>query len=1043
MADEEERKIPVFTVTKNGAILKNIFVVNNPPSPPSVSDTHSEKEYGDEEEILTVGRHPDCHIMLTHPSISRFHLQIHSKPSSQKLSVIDLSSVHGTWVSEKKLEPRVPVELNEGDTIRVGGSTRMYRLHWVPLSQSYDMENPFVSRLDVSMAESKEVEDRLLEEEDDFETNQDENSVSIENGKIEVNGSLERKEEQTCQDPNSWSIEMKHTEMEDLLVKERKEEGTYQDDNSMAVQNKALQSLDSILDGIVSLFSDGNCFLSSGIESVDLSVPVREAMSESMEQQFDKDDQVPWHYPMTEVVSEKENPDIFSRSEEQSELLANLFASPSVAEEVKLLEEFKDESLLQEDDEMRDNSKLWSESLMKEPVYPSLALGEVLSEIKTEQVDEENETLVLTGLQPLSENENKENLPVDQNLDLVVNLNTACFVEDGCPAAEVFEEADQTLSRKDHEEQEIACFGTVLEAESVNSSLPVGEVFTEFNDDKESQTPESFYAPAGLYEPENLDSSSTPCFVEDGCPAADVFEDADQTLSRKDHEEHEIPSFGTDLEAESVNSSLPVGEVFTEFNDGKESQTQQSFYAPAGLYEPENLDSSPTRSDKKPSLNNIWSRRGKPASVLQIQTGRSGGKTIRDHDSAEVEFQDFGDIENKSISRVLFSGLDDMEEEPYTPNKENYSPNTLLLKSLKRKGKLEEIKHSRSKVAFSPNVQLEEDLSFFSDKENQTPKVLLEQKKPTRHASRNQVKLEQERLAMKKRTERVPFHSLIENSASKSRSQSSSVATTSNHSVNYTQPVEKVTNSSSTVGEGRRSWTMIVDAAATLLDKESRKSLQLLQGLKGTQLIIPRIVIRELDCLKRRGGLFRRTTEISSVLEWIEECMVKTEWWINIQSSAEELMPIGPTPPASPQSRFSDGSTSWGPFSSYTSLTEIVSPTAEDHILDYGLLYRKMNGGQLVLLSNDVTLKIKAMSEGLICETAQEFRESLVNPFSERFLWAESSPRGLTWSHLDDDVLRERYNHCPLKKKPSKGGDGAKGLKLILLHNSSHYGQIR
>lgn len=33
---------------------------------------------------------------------------------------------------------------------------------------------------------------------------------------------------------------------------------------------------------------------------------------------------------------------------------------------------------------------------------------------------------------------------------------------------------------------------------------------------------------------------------------------------------------------------------------------------------------------------------------------------------------------------------------------------------------------------------------------------------------------------------------------------------------------------------------MVVDAA-TLLDKKSRKSLELLQGLKGTQLIIPRM----------------------------------------------------------------------------------------------------------------------------------------------------------------------------------------------------------
>lgn len=34
-------------------------------------------------------------------------------------------------------------------------------------------------------------------------------------------------------------------------------------------------------------------------------------------------------------------------------------------------------------------------------------------------------------------------------------------------------------------------------------------------------------------------------------------------------------------------------------------------------------------------------------------------------------------------------------------------------------------------------------------------------------------------------------------------------------------------------------WDMVVDTAS-LLNKKSRKSLQLLQGLKGTRLIIPR-----------------------------------------------------------------------------------------------------------------------------------------------------------------------------------------------------------
>ena len=207
------------------------------------------------------------------------------------------------------------------------------------------------------------------------------------------------------------------------------------------------------------------------------------------------------------------------------------------------------------------------------------------------------------------------------------------------------------------------------------------------------------------------------------------------------------------------------------------------------------------------------------------------------------------------------------------------------------------------------------------------------------------------------------------------------------------------------------------------------------------------------------------------LLEWIEECMVRTPWWIHVQSSVEEGRHIAPTPPASPLSRYSQGSEGFPcgsgssiPFPAHGSLLEIVSPTAEDHILEYALSYRKMNrDGQLILLSNDVTLKIKAMAEvpyfasnspsfcprilthlkmkmclfqGLICETAKEFRDSLVNPFSERFLWADSSPRGLTWSVSDDLVLKDRYYRSPSKK--SSKGEGAKGLKLILLHNSQY-----
>lgn len=130
-------------------------------------------------------------------------------------------------------------------------------------------------------------------------------------------------------------------------------------------------------------------------------------------------------------------------------------------------------------------------------------------------------------------------------------------------------------------------------------------------------------------------------------------------------------------------------------------------------------------------------------------------------------------------------------------------------------------------------------------------------------------------------------------------------------------------------------------------------------------------VIRELDCMKQRGSLFRKKTEACLVLEWIEECMVKTKWWIHVQSSAEDGRLIAPTPTASPQSLFSEnnwgftsGTTSSFPYLRCRSSMELVSPAAEDHILDCALLHRKMSRErQLVLLSNDITLKIKAMAE--------------------------------------------------------------------------------
>lgn len=67
----------------------------------------------------------------------------------------------GTWVRDEKVEADDCVEVEEGDVIRIGASTRLYRLHWVPLSHAYDLDNPFVS----STALEQDGDNRISEAE--------------------------------------------------------------------------------------------------------------------------------------------------------------------------------------------------------------------------------------------------------------------------------------------------------------------------------------------------------------------------------------------------------------------------------------------------------------------------------------------------------------------------------------------------------------------------------------------------------------------------------------------------------------------------------------------------------------------------------------------------------------------------------------------------------------------------------------------------------------------------------------------------------------
>lgn len=115
--------------------------------------------------------------------------------------------------------------------------------------------------------------------------------------------------------------------------------------------------------------------------------------------------------------------------------------------------------------------------------------------------------------------------------------------------------------------------------------------------------------------------------------------------------------------------------------------------------------------------------------------------------------------------------------------------------------------------------------------------------------------------------------------------------------------------------------------------------------------------------MKRRGFLFRRTREISSALQWIEDCMTNTNWWIHVESLMEEGM-LTPVPSLSTSGEIEDFAFNSAPCSAFPNFLELVSPTPGDHILECALLNSRMkNDEDLVILSDDVSLKIKAMAE--------------------------------------------------------------------------------
>ncbi|BAU01899.1 FHA domain-containing protein [Vigna angularis] len=1216
--EEDEGEIPVLTVLKNNTILKNIFIVNKPPEEPEKASR------GEHVDVLLVGRHPDCDLMLTHPSISRFHLQIRSKPSTRAFSVVDLSSVHGTWVSGKRIEPMVSVEMREGDVLRIGVSSRVYRLHWIPISRAYDLENPFVAQLDV-LAEEEEGEEE--EEEEEEEKMQKLNGYPAE---MEVDSIVEDISS-LFPDENVKLIVEVDSIVEDIssLFLDENVKLTVEEEIHLAPWMLEEKKSPSQEEAIGTQISDGEKNLGDSVSQV-LSPPYVESLVQGHDILTEKLSEtlclpaveavletkmLHYHTPHDTLSSSlppghensfeklhfnlpKETECEYECTDRDDEGVVDAFPVPAPLDEKSLAEDdftagggnmdsvdmlppvkeavlgtldeqikivdivaIDSSSDIDKQDMYRSQSQLGKDKFCHDRRH---SLNEITQDVRNK----------CTGIISSPTSRQIESVNLSMTQELVFNImnkdqtmqSDMEILESCVKAVEKTSTNHNIWSRRgkaNRAPQVRTSKSTVKNVANVDAEVAMskekdirnrtvaknlfsvqdGEVEEEeiFTPDKENFSPNTLQK--RLLKEDKVEEikhsrsqrSRSLSKHRNESTALRKMNQKDiinKTISKDlfsvSDGEKEEEFFALDKENISPNTLqlrlLKKKGKVEEINRSKSERSPLSKGGIFNLYPNERTGKNTTISDFISDLNGeeeeeeiiTPNKENIGPNTLQLHLLKNMGKVeevkcfkcqksplskgtfnpdVYPNESIGPAYGNLNqnDIINSSISDDLISDLDgeEEEEEIFTPNKENFSPNTLQLSLLKNKSKVEEIEcfksqksplskgtcnpdmyqnesilnqndtinSSISKGHFSDLAWEEEDEEVFTpDKENFSPNALKlrllkkkdkvaeikhskspwkENQKLQRKPFCSQINLAQEQhlVTSEDRVQRVPFQSL-NSSADKGKSNTFSPVSSAKsfHFSNCGQILDQHINHPSDISglPKKSSWDMIVDTTS-LVNKESRKALQLLQGLKGTRLIIPRLVIRELDRMMRQFKIFRRTSEASLALEWIEECMVKTNWWIKIQSSADEGRLIAPTPPASPQSQFSEDSVI---SPSYQKCMEIASPTLEDHILDFALLYRRnQNDGQVVLLSEDIPLKIKCMAEGLLCEAVQEFRESLVNPFSERFLWTNSSPRGQTWSCKDDVVLRERYYRAPLCKSSKTT---ASGLKLILLHNSKY-----
>jgi hypothetical protein len=76
-----------------------------------------------DEDVTTVGRHPDSDIFFDDITVSRRHVRL--ERHGRRFRVVDVGSLNGTYVNRRRIDD--PVDLRHGDELQIG----RYRLSFV------------------------------------------------------------------------------------------------------------------------------------------------------------------------------------------------------------------------------------------------------------------------------------------------------------------------------------------------------------------------------------------------------------------------------------------------------------------------------------------------------------------------------------------------------------------------------------------------------------------------------------------------------------------------------------------------------------------------------------------------------------------------------------------------------------------------------------------------------------------------------------------------------------------------------------------------